>query len=39
MARVREKERESVSYNLDREYQIHLPVTIKPEGYTWFVIE
>lgn len=26
-------------YKLNRNYEIDLSITIKPEGYTWFVIE
>lgn len=39
VARIREQEGKSISYNLDRNYQVHLKVTIPANGYTWYVIE
>lgn len=38
-ASIREQEGPSTSYALDRNYNVFLPVTIKPKGVTWFVIE
>jgi len=38
-ARVREEEGKSHDFSLDREYCIDLPVSMKADSMTWFVIE
>jgi hypothetical protein len=38
-ASIREQKGESVKYELDREYNVDIPVSIVPGGVTWFVIE
>jgi hypothetical protein len=39
LAQVREEDGPAVSYRIDRNYKIHLPVRIAPHGRTWFVIQ
>jgi hypothetical protein len=38
-ALIREKEGRSQRYRLDREYRVAVPVTVAPNGVTWFVIQ
>ncbi len=38
-ADVRDGEGEIVTYKLDRDYSIEIPVEIGPEGFVWFVVE
>jgi hypothetical protein len=38
-AKIREKEGEAVTYSLDRNYRVEIPVTLAPKSFTWFVIE
>ena len=38
-ALIREQEGESRRYELDRRYEIELPVTVPAQGMTWFVIQ
>jgi hypothetical protein len=37
--KIREKEGQATTYQLDREYVAHLKITIPAEGYTWLVAE
>ena len=39
IARIRECERRSKKYNLNRNYSVSLEVTIPAKGYTWYVVE
>jgi hypothetical protein len=39
LANVREQDGPAVSYRIDRNYKIYLPVKIPSRGRTWFVIE
>jgi len=36
---IREQEGEVVEYKVDREYNVHLPITMRPKSITWFVVE
>jgi hypothetical protein len=38
-AQVRDGEGETVSYALNRDYTIEIPVQIDPEGFAWFAIK
>jgi hypothetical protein len=38
-AKIREREGEVLSYSLDRNYRVEIPVTLAPKSFTWFVIE
>lgn len=38
-ALVREQEKQSVVYTLNRDYSIDLTIKLPPNGYTWYVIE
>jgi hypothetical protein len=38
-ASVREKEGVAKSYTLERGYNIKLPVELKPQSYSWWVVE
>ena len=38
-ATIREKEGQTKSFNLNREYEIEIEVTVKANWYNWFVIE
>ncbi|MHC4118823.1 MAG: alpha-galactosidase [Planctomycetota bacterium] len=38
-ARIHEQSGKSKKYQLDREYNVEIPVSIGPRGVTWFVIE
>ncbi len=38
-ARIREKEGAVKTYPLKRNYEVRLPVVLKPESYSWWVIE
>jgi hypothetical protein len=38
-ARIREEEGELKSYKLDRQFNVEVPVEIRANGYSWFVIE
>ena len=38
-AKIREKEGKAVTYPLDRNYEVEIPVKIAPKSFTWFVIE
>lgn len=38
-AMIREGEGAAAEFTLDREFKVNYPVTIPPNGYTWFVIE
>jgi len=38
-ARIREQRGKNKKYRLDREYNVEIPVSIAPNGVTWFVIE
>ena len=39
VAKVREKEGESITIKLDRDYSIKMKVTIPANSYNWYVIE
>jgi len=39
LAQVREQDGPAVSYRIDRNYKIYLPVKVAPRGRTWFTIE
>jgi hypothetical protein len=39
IASVKEKDNAARKYNLNRNYEIEVPVTIEPESYTWLVVE
>jgi hypothetical protein len=39
IARIREQRGKSRKYNLDRGYNVKIPIDIAPKGMTWFVIE
>jgi hypothetical protein len=36
---VSERDGKAMSFTLDREYNIELPVTVPGRGVTWFVVE
>ena len=38
-AKIREQDNPSVSYPLNREYEIEMEVEVKPNWYNWYVIE
>ncbi|HJN07454.1 MAG TPA: hypothetical protein QF564_02105 [Pirellulaceae bacterium] len=38
-AEVRDREGETKTYELNRDYSIEIPVELGPEGFTWFVME
>ena len=38
-ALVREQEGDAISYELDREYGVDVPVSLEARGITWFVVE
>jgi hypothetical protein len=38
-ATIREKDMAAKKYNLNRNYEVELTVTIEPENYTWLVVE
>ncbi|MBP1767703.1 MAG: hypothetical protein H6P98_1818 [Candidatus Aminicenantes bacterium] len=38
-ALIRERDGPQVSYSLDRDYRVRLPLEVPPHGLTWFVIE
>jgi hypothetical protein len=38
-ARIRDKEGEVITYSLDRNYRVEIPVKLAPKSFTWFVIE
>jgi hypothetical protein len=38
-AKIKEKEGQVVTYSLDRDYRVEIPVTLAPKSFTWFVIE
>jgi len=38
-ARIREKEEASKIYPLNRRFEVEMPVTIAPHGYSWWVVE
>jgi len=38
-ARIREQHGKNEKYRLDREYNVEIPISIAPNGVTWFVIE
>ena len=38
-AYIREKQGESIKYELDREYNVEIPVNIAPRSVSWFIIE
>lgn len=38
-AKIRKKEGKAITYSLDRNYRVEIPVTLAPKSFTWFVIE
>ncbi|SDE58474.1 hypothetical protein SAMN05216464_107262 [Mucilaginibacter pineti] len=38
-ATIKEKDRAAKKYNLNRNYEVEVTVTIEPENYTWLVVE
>ena len=38
-AKIHERDGVPHTYKLDRNYKVSLPVTLKPNSYTWFVVE
>lgn len=38
-AQIREQEGTAKTLKLDREFNVHMPVTIPANGYSWFVVE
>ncbi len=38
-AKIREREGKAISYSLDRNYRVEIPVSLAPKSFTWFVIE
>ena len=38
-ARIRQQQGNSIKYELDREYNVEIPLNIAPESVTWFVVE
>jgi hypothetical protein len=38
-ARIRREEGEAVSYPLDRQYNVEVPLEMAPHSVTWFVVE